>query len=341
MTIPTGVEENLMSNDEFLKIVNRSVDLRVRGGEGDLVISARLAAKAAHDRPEEPSAWHTLAMVSADLGAHAEALYCRRRAVELLDALAVYKKVPDDQCQYVQQCVFGYATSILLHGSWEKAWPYWEIGRLGYSWVPPEGTKYWQGETDGNLLIVCEGGYGDLFLFSRFLPALRAQRRPAGRIGLFVWPGLGAFRDWWALGVNDVYEIDQPVPSGVWKYSTSIMSLPAMLGVKSPAEVPPDRMLVGTRDSTSGIGFCWRSEENQTKRRFRSLPAEDAEAIALCLRADIGTEIFSLCPGSGSMRAPARLRHRQGSWTSAVWSPGERPRGSSRRCPWSLRSIRR
>ena len=279
-----------MTEQEFLATVSRSVDLRV---SGDLAGAVQLASAACDARPDQPSAWHTLAMADADLGRHAEALYCRARAVDLLDALAIHTAIPDEQCHAVQQCVFGYATSLLLAGEWEAAWPFWEIGRLGYSWTPLQGSCYWQGQTDGNLLVVCEGGYGDLFLFSRFLPLLRrrldevAVLEGGPLVGLVVQRGLGSFRDWKALGVNFVYEIGDPIPLGVWKYSTSIMSLPGQLGIKSIADVPGDALPdpIGI-DFWGGIGFCWRSEENQTKRRYRSLPVEDAAWIAGRLAGD-------------------------------------------------------
>ena len=280
-----------MTDKEFLSVVEKSVDRRVAG---DFLASAQCAAAACLARPDEPSAWHTAAMIASDLGRHEEALYCRKRAVGLLDVLASYTEIPDEQRQYVQQCVFGYATSLLLAGEWKYAWPYWEIGRLGYSWIPPQGTVYWQGQEEGDLLVVCEGGYGDLFCFARFLPMLRAKY-PGRRIGLFVFKGLKSFfRDWRELGVDVVYEVGDLLPLPlVWKYATSLLSLPAMLGVMRLADVPQDS-LKHTVKPLGGIGFCWRSEENQTKRKFRSLPWKDAEAITGSLAEY--APILSLCP---------------------------------------------
>jgi hypothetical protein len=298
-----------VTNPEFLATITRSVDLRVAG---DLASAAQLATLACDARPDEPSAWHTLAMVSSDLGKHAEALYCRARAVSLLEVLAIHTKILDEQFQYVQQCVFGYATSLLLAGEWETAWPLWEIGRLGYSWSPPQGTVYWQGQTDGNLLVVCEGGYGDLFMFSRFLPMLRKRLADGAVleggpiIGLIVFKGLRAFRDWRALGVDFVYEVGDDLPLGIWKYSTSIMSLPAMLGVNSTADVPSDSLAGTYGASPSGtVGFCWHSEENQTKRRFRSIPHDAAEAIALDLPRYSGG-VVSLCPSGKGLATTSK-----------------------------------
>ena len=297
-----------MTDAEFLSALTRSVDLRVAG---DLRGSIQFAAEAANSRPDEPSAWHTLAMAAADIGEYKIALHCRWRAVELLDVLAIHSTLPNARGQYIQQCVFGYATSLLLDGQWGAAWPLWEAGRLGYSWHPPQGTRYWRGkeDADGDLLVVCEGGYGDLFLFSRFLPMLHASHR--GRIGLIVFRGLRNFRDWVRLGVSEVYEIGDSLPLGVWKYSTSIMSLPAMLGVRSLDEIPTDYLVstsIPRPVNTSGIGFCWRSEENQTKRRFRSLNWKDAEEIAGALAEE--SAVYSLCPQGRELSGRPVSAHR-------------------------------
>lgn len=297
-----------MTDKEFIDHVTRSVDMRIAG---DLSGAAELAAYVCGARPKEPSAWHTAAMVASDLGKHTEALYCRQRAVNLLDVLAVHTSVPDEQLSYIQQCVFGLANSLLLHGDWKAAWPLWEIGRLGYSWCPPLGSIYWQDQLDGNLLVTCEGGYGDVFQFSRFLPMLR-ERILARRIGLVVFKGLRTFRNWKAIGADEVYEIGNTLPLGVWKYSTSLLSLPAMLGIESFADIPRDKLGACYEYASSGpIGFCWRSEENGTKRRFKSLPWRDAEVITGEL-VD-AAPVHSLCPQGRDLysqeahRAPGNL----------------------------------
>lgn len=298
---PDGVrKDEELTDTEFMDMISRSIDLRV---SGDLSASTDLAVRAVEIRPGEPSAWHTLAMVSSDLGRYAEALFARRRAVELLDGMS--GRIPPEMRQYVQQCVFGYATSLMLHGRWAESRQYWEAGRLGYSWCPPVHTAYWQGQSDGGLLVVCEGGYGDLFLFSRFLPLL--SRRYPGKIGLFVHPGLRDFRDWRALGADEVFEIGDPYGME-WTYSTGLMGLPGLCGIEAAEDVPSDRLSItpDERDERDGIGFCWRSEEFMTKRRFRSLSENEAAAVAAGLSDRLGRCPESLCPSRKDLASPGR-----------------------------------
>ena len=294
-----------MTDPEFLTAVSRSVDLRLAG---DLSGAAELADYVCAARPEEPSAWHTAAMVASDLGLYRDALYCRQRAVELLDVLATHTRLPDAHQQYIQQCVYGYATSLLLHGEWQRAWPFWEISRLGSSWMPVQGSNFWQGETDGDLLVICEGGYGDLFQFMRFIPLLRA-RVLARRIGIIVFKGLKTFRNWKAIGADEVYEIGDEIPLGVWRYSTAFLSLPAMLGINWNADVPRDKLGACYEYASQGpVGFCWRSEEYAIKRRVRSLTWQDAEEITGFL-IDEAIPVHSLCP-QGKDLAAGEFCHR-------------------------------
>jgi len=282
-----------MTEQEFIDTVTASMNARVAG---DLPRAVHLAEVARHAYPNEASGWHTLALAASDVGMYEYALTCRQRAAECLRDIP--GGVPPELFRYAQQCWFGYANSLLLAGRWRDAWPYWEVGRLGYSWSPPEGTTPWTGEdTDAGLLVVCEGGYGDLFLFARFLWPLRVQYR--GRIGLFVRPGTEDVIDWKSLGVDDVYPLGTTYPISEYKYSTSIMSLPAVLGKYDTPSVPEMSLWgkVSHRNSPLRVGLCWRSEENQTKRRFRSLSVADASFLAEGLkRRAPDSDIYSLSP---------------------------------------------
>lgn len=280
-----------MTDEAYMQFCEVSVAARVKG---DFDLSISCAKQAIFSRPNEPSGYHTLAMVLAESGDRQGALSAREQAVRLLPASG---GLNPDQLHYYQQCVFGLATSRLLAGDWsQETWNLWETGRLGYSWTPAQGTAYWQGQNTRGLLVICEGGYGDLFLFSRYLELLRRPdlSPPIGCLGLVVWPGCRNVRDWFALGVDTVYEVGDPIPSGVWEHSISIMSLPGIF--KSRPEigcVPEDCLHAYCGDlGDHRIGFCWRSEENQTKRRIRSLAVDDASEIASGLNA----KVFSLSP---------------------------------------------
>lgn len=293
-----------MTDRDYMGLCELSVDSRIKGNL-DFYIAA--AKRAIEGRPDEPSGYHTLAMALAEHGDRPGALAAREMAVR---RLPISRDLPQEQLHYYQQCVFGLATSRLLAGDWsEETWSLWESGRLGYSWTPAQGTKYWQGQPTRSLLVICEGGYGDLFLFSRYLPWLVSLQ--VGSVGLIVWPGCRNVRDWSALGVDVVYEVGDPIPSGVWEYSISIVSLPGIFKSKSEiGGVPQDRIDIDNRepepDQPGGIpriGFCWRSEENQTKRRIRSLTAADAVNIARVLSRN--NNVYSLSPRGKDLASPA------------------------------------
>lgn len=90
---------------------------------------------------------------------------------------------------------------------------------------------------------------------------------------------------------------------GRYKYSTSLLSLPGLLGIDSPPEVSPDlwrprRFGLWIHDKLR-IGFCWRAEEagEQNGRKVRTLPIGIVERIALDIYVRTGAQVFDLCPG--------------------------------------------
>ena len=63
-------------------------------------------------------------------------------------------------------------------GRFEEAMQCWEAGRLNVSWQPWPATKYLtENELPSgcSLLVQCEGGYGDVFMFMRWLPLLKSN----------------------------------------------------------------------------------------------------------------------------------------------------------------------
>ncbi len=79
----------------------------------------------------------------------------------------------------------------MRYGRFEEAWPFWEAGRLDCSWNPWTGSQYWDGcnPVPEELLVQAEGGYGDLFMFMRWLPYLK--KRGVKKIGLMPVGGGG------------------------------------------------------------------------------------------------------------------------------------------------------
>lgn len=245
-----------------------------------------------------PNAWMTLANISTDVGdwEHAQLYY----------EGAFYRTQQANDPIAFQRTSLGLAQSYLRsHRFTDQAWQLWEFGRYGYSYSALPGTKRWLGEPCDSLLVVCEGGYGDAMLFGRWLPFTKTR---AKHVKLVIWDRMTTFRDWSALGVDEVIPKSAEIsPEGI-EYTTSWMSLPGIAGMRSLDDIPYDslnnwRWADGRAKFPDGpVGFCWRAEETSTIRRVRSLPCADAEAIALNLAAY--GEVISLCPRGKHLYKP-------------------------------------
>jgi len=250
---------------------------------------------------------HTLGQISTSLGLFNDSLEYHRQAVELIRQHGL----PANEEKAFPIAAFGLAQAEMRQGNFDipYVWPYWELGRLNISWSPWPGSTYWTGnntvqqqavQTDpGTLLVSSEGGYGDTFMFMRWLPLLKKRFKQIKKVGLIVWPSLADFCDWELMGVDAVHRIGvDSVKFADWRYSTSIMGMPAIFKMKSWDDIPPYEDVVGRpmdwplwenrRDSGGSlrgggslrVGFCWRAEENTSPVRTKSLPLEVAEAIA-------------------------------------------------------------
>ena len=215
------------------------------------------------------------------------------------------------------------ATARMRLQKWDRmTWHLWEVGREGRSWNPVPGTTRWRGEQDGGVVALSEGGYGDAFLFSRFLPML-----PKEFHSLMVWgpqfAGLKGFRSDW--GQESLW-FDEQIGTLDYKYSTALMSFMSTMDVKSPAEIPtsyPPVELMGRPRMASRmtglgkprIGLCWQAEENGVQKRIRSI--DNAEEIAIL---QPHGPFVNLCPGRKieGRHAPALIDMDIQSWTDTA-----------------------
>ena len=259
----------------------------------------REAAIMERNRPE---AWTGLGNIATDLGEFTEAVECFGTAATVCHLARI--PVPPTTV------ALGLASSLMRIQQFTTAWPLWEYGRQNQSWFILPNTKPWRGEETNCLLVVCEGGYGDAMLFGRWLPLAKSRCK---KIKLLVWDRLVDWRDWQAMGVDEVLPKEQPFsPEGI-EYTTSWMSLPAVLGMKSIQDIPADSLRNPLHDWPENsydwtdhtlaikrpepehkIGFCWRAEENMQLRRTRSIPGTEAEKIIESL-SSMG-KVYSLLP---------------------------------------------
>ena len=285
-----------MPIEEYIERLTHAVELRRQGRYEEALSEADVLLI---DYPTESSVWHTAAQLSTDVGRFGDALSYSREALRLANANGV-----TNLYQY-RNIALGLAAALMRHGRFEEALPLWELGRLGASWEPWPGSAYWDGSTPvERLLVQAEGGYGDTFMFLRWLPLLK-ERRFVRRLGLTVWRPLETFCDWHALGVDDLYVIERDVVPFDWPYSVSIMSLPATFRMRTWADVPPiappsaplpwprgERTIARWRSSLLRLGFCWRAEENGSPVRTKSLSLDVAETIVYGMIHSGGYDIF-------------------------------------------------
>ena len=224
-----------------------------------------------------------------DLGNYDDSLYWYTTAWSMV---APGNRVKPDVVNRLPDFALPYAYARLRAGLWDAfSWQLWEIGRLGRSWNPAPGTRPWDGSLE-KMIVLSEGGYGDAFLFSRLFQKLEPMQRAASRFVLGPqFAGLKGFRQEW-----DGMAVVNPDEEFNWqsfKFSTALMSLMAVMQVRSPADipaaekmiVPPDggRFSIGAlaslcsgasnRTDKQGprLGLCWSAEENGVQKRIRSI----------------------------------------------------------------------
>ena len=298
----TRTDTARLKDEQYLERLSAAINLRRQGYYPEALKVARDLVKM---RPEESSVWHTLGQIATSTGDWQDALDYFANALRLL---VEHGTVSTHASQY-QATALGYAQSLMRFGRFGEAMQCWEAGRLNVSWSPWPATKYLDENelpSGCSLLVQCEGGYGDVFMFMRWLPMLKSELR-IGRVGLMIFAPLADFCDWSALGVDEVYKVGlDKIPFGRWEYSCSIMSMPAVFGAQGWSDIPCigwsglpaawDRS-GSDRSKPFRLGFCWRAEENSSPIRTKSLPVEVASQVTAFLEEGIkGVEIYSLSP---------------------------------------------
>ena len=277
-----------MTDDEFLTHLQTAVDLRRKGEYRDALCLLRSLRAV---RPTESSIYHAYGQVQTEIGDFGVALVSHQEAMRLFRS----KCKPADRPEQFQPLALGLAHALMRYGRFEEAWPYWEAGRLDCSWSPWPGSQYWDGSepVPEDLLVQAEGGYGDLFMFMRWLPYLK--QRGVKHVGLMLWAAAETLLPWKTKGVDDVYVIGRDQIPFTWMHSTSIMSLGAVMKVKEWRDIPTWPTWEGTTAArpVRRIGFCWRAEENMSPLRVKSLPVSVAGKIGLAL---FEYEVLSLSP---------------------------------------------
>jgi hypothetical protein len=195
-------------------------------------------------------------------------------------------------------------------GDWSgRTWALWEVGRLTRSWHPAPNTRPWDGSPE-KMLVLSEGGFGDVFLFSRFFQKLDPIQRAASRLVMGPhFDSMRSLKQTWD-GMETVWP-DEHLNWKSFRFSTALMSLMAVQGIRKPEDIPaadtslsevfprPDR---GRDWGTARFGLCWSAEENGVQKRIRSID-NPADLEPLCR-----WQFLSLNPGKALLSAPTMPR---------------------------------
>lgn len=235
--------------------------------------------------------WNTYGMIKTDLGHFEESVTCFENALDLLNSLPNAQNCSYDGNTGRPQIMLNLAYALMRLGRFEKAWPLWESSRYGWSWETP--LVPWTGEP-GRVIVVPEGGIGDQILFSRWIPTMEKM---GAEVTYYVHEELIGILPHTIKRViprpRSVNEAKDAYPGIDWAkydYATSIMSLPAICGVRSIADIPPD-FWGWPKERTRKAGLCWAAEEIGVQRKTRSIPIEELEPLRGL------AEWISLAPG--------------------------------------------
>ena len=181
---------------------------------------------------------------------------------------------------------------------------------LTRSWHPVPNTRPWDGSPE-KTIVLSEGGYGDVFLYTRFFQKLDPIQRAASRF--VIGPqmaGLKGFRQDWD-GMPTIHH-DEEFAWKSFRFSTALMSLMAVMQIRRPTDIPAAPVLEGFGKRVSNplapirmatrLGICWSAEEVGVQKRIRSIDnSADLEPLARW-------SFVNLNPGKTLLSSPALPR---------------------------------
>lgn len=192
---------------------------------------------------------------------------------------------------------------LMKAGDWANGQWLWEGGRFCRSWSPPTGMKVYTDQSlEGKkLLVLREGGYGDMFQFVRFFPKIKAM---GCELTVTVWDRqIPVLQE---SGVEATLvpatELTNLNPDD-YDYVTSICSIPFVARATNPEWGGPylvanaaakerfTENLARIAPRRPRVGLCWAAEEAGGGRSIRSIPVEFLAPIA-----KLDVSWINLCP---------------------------------------------
>ncbi|HXI76095.1 MAG TPA: FkbM family methyltransferase [Steroidobacteraceae bacterium] len=205
------------------------------------------------------------------------------------DATACFKKAWD--IEPTGQHTFDLAAAYLRAGDFERGLPLYEHRHLILPKTgPTPNAPVWKGEKVDHLAVYSDQGYGDVMLFSRFLPWAKEQ---CGKVTLYTDPAtvplLYNFRS--IIDVESVYSTETKFGAQI-----ALASIPLVYGLRMH-NIPPDSGLLSP-SATDGrlvspglkIGIAWQGNRRFPADVVRSIPFKEF----LPLAADPRNTIYSL-----------------------------------------------
>ncbi|MCG6901945.1 MAG: tetratricopeptide repeat-containing glycosyltransferase family protein [Rhodobacter sp.] len=202
---------------------------------------------------------------------------------------------------------FSRATMLLTLGRYSEGWPEYDTRLAADLNFHPPDLPCWDGTPapQKRLLVMPEGGYGDIIWAARFLPAIRSM---FDSVHVMLPPALRAVMS--GLGAIDGIHVEggladaKPRSHDAFDLYCPILSLPARLNVTDPSAYPPARLTASAQDDRLAgllarageklrVGIIWSGNETYSENRHRA--ASLAAFLPLIERPDV--QLFSLQKG--------------------------------------------
>ncbi|QFS98511.1 Tetratricopeptide repeat protein [Labrenzia sp. THAF191b] len=178
-------------------------------------------------QPDDPEIDYVLAVARSRSGRHGEAFNTFQKLL---------RDDPDDAGSAIEA-----SWLALGQRDYRRGWPLWEH-RFGAGVTPAavHHLPFWDGSppTERKILVLPEGGHGDIIWAARFLPALKAA---GASVHFLCLPALSHLLQN-LQGVDIWVENAEELPGYGCELQISLLSLPYLLGVDDPSRYPPPRL---------------------------------------------------------------------------------------------------
>jgi Flp pilus assembly protein TadD len=291
-------------------------DIALAAGNIELAVEALEAALVL--RPEWAEAFNSLGVACVAAGRIERAIDAYNRAIALAPAwerpysnraIALHLLGDDERAiadlRHAIQCAPAFAEAhvnlsllLLRQGRFREAWPGldWHDRAIGRAPARPQPIWSGQRHTTGPLLMTAGCGFGDIFQFVRFAPAL--QRQFGGPVLIECPPAIADLVATCA-GVDGVVLPDEACDAA-WQYP--IMSAPARLADHDEIQLPATKFpyvyprvlthaaadRVESCAKPTRVGIVWRGNMTRSPERACPLP----ELLPLARVSDV--QLFSL-----------------------------------------------